>query len=53
MIHAYDEMYLRDAQSVFATSFDYAVNTLGYGLSEYYDMFIKSDLLPRFEKGFN
>ncbi len=51
MIRAYDEIYLKNAQSVFATSLDYAVNTLGYELNVFYDMFIKSDLLPRFERG--
>ncbi len=51
MIRAYDEIYLKNAQSVFATSLDYAVNTLGYELNVFYDMFIKSDLRPRFECG--
>ncbi len=51
MIRAYSEMYMPDARKRLANSFDYAVHTLGYSLSEYYDLFIKSGLSGRFERG--
>ena len=51
MTHAYDECFLRDARRVLATSIDYAVNTLGYDIEEYYDMFLKCDLVNSFEQG--
>lgn len=51
MIRAYDELYLRNAMGVLASSLDYAVHTLGYDLSEYYNMFIRTDLAGRFEHG--
>jgi len=51
MIRAYNEWYLSDARRCLANSLDYAVYSLGIGLSEYYDMFIESDVCTRFEKG--
>ncbi len=51
MTPAYDEMYLRNARTLLATSLDYAVNTLDYEPEDYYNMFIKSDLARRFENG--
>ena len=44
MIRAYDEIYLTDTRKVLANSLDYAVNTLGYSLEDYYSMFIQSDV---------
>ena len=51
MIHAYDRLYLNDARSRLANCLDYAVNTLGYDIEEFYRMFLKSDICDRFEKG--
>ena len=51
MIRAYSELYLRNARSSLANSFDYAVHTLGYSLEEYYHMFTRCDLARKFEKG--
>ncbi len=51
MIPAYNKLYLSDAQRTLANSLDYAVNTLGLDISEYYNQFISSDICSRFEKG--
>ena len=51
MIRAYDRLYLNDARSRLANCLDYAVNTLGYGIEEFYRLFLQSDLCDRFEKG--
>ncbi len=51
MIRAYSELYLSDARRSLANSLDYAVYTLGCSLSDYYDLFVNSDIATRFEKG--
>ena len=51
MIRAYDEIYLSDARRVLANSLDYAINTLGYSLEDYYVMFIQSDVANRVASG--
>ncbi len=51
MISAYSDYYLSDARRCLANSFDYAVYTLGFDLQSYYEMFIRSDIRPRFESG--
>ena len=51
MIPAYSKLYLSDAQRALANSLDYAVNTLGLEVSEYYHLFISSDICSRFETG--
>lgn len=51
MIRAYSELYLSNARKRLANSFDYAVYTLGYTLEDYYDMFLKSGIASRFERG--
>jgi DNA-binding transcriptional regulator YiaG len=51
MIPAYNELYLTNARKNLATSFDYAVYTLGYSLEEYYEMFLRSGVATKFEHG--
>ena len=51
MTRAYNEMYLNNARRSLANSFDYSVYSLGLELNDYYNMFIRSDLCTRFEKG--
>ncbi len=51
MIRAYSELYLNDARRSLANSLDYAVYTLGCSLSDYYSLFVSSDIATRFEKG--
>lgn len=51
MIHAYDEDYLYHAQNNFGHMIDFAVNTCEYGLSEYFQMFLASNVCRQFENG--
>lgn len=51
MIHAYDRIYLQQAQSSFGTMLDYAVHDLGMPLDSYYRKFIDSDIANQFAKG--
>lgn len=51
MMHAYDELYLQDAQEVMAYMFDYVVYSLHYELSFFYDMFLKSRFAEKFAIG--
>ena len=51
MIRAYDEMYLRNARSVLADCMDYATHTEEYEPALFYNMFIKSDIARKYEKG--
>ncbi len=50
-MHAYNDLYLNDARRSLANSLDYAVYSLGMDLNDYYNMFIRSDICTRFEKG--
>lgn len=49
--HAYDEDYLYHAQKNFAHMVDFAVNTCGYSLSDFYDLFLASNVCRQFENG--
>lgn len=51
MIRAYDEIYLAQARTSIARMLDYAVYDLGYGLDEFWEMFVKSEVCRRFEWG--
>ena len=51
MIRAYDELYLERARSVMAHMLDYAVHGLGYGLKEFFERFLVSDICHKFERG--
>ncbi len=51
MIRAYDEMYLRNARSLLADCMDYATYTEEYEPYQFYNMFIRSDIARRYEKG--
>lgn len=51
MICAYDKMYLEKARVALGRMFDYAVYDAGYPLSTFFDMFIRSGLAHRFERG--
>ena len=51
MTCAYDELYLPLAQRVMGDMFDYAVNTLGYMIRNFYEMFITSGMAHQFEIG--
>lgn len=50
-MHAYSELYLRNARALLANCLDYATYTLGYDTGEFYNDFIRTDLAGRFEKG--
>ena len=51
MIHAYDRDYLYYAQINLGHMFDFAVNTCEYGLDEYLQMFLASNVCEQFEDG--
>ena len=51
MIHAYDEEYVMLAQRVMGDMLDYAVNTLDYTLTFFYQMFLVSGMAKQFEAG--
>lgn len=51
MIHAYDKLYLQDAQSNLAAMLDYAVNFLDYELGFFYKMFVNSRISNAFSHG--
>ena len=51
MTCAYDEEYMWLAQRVLGDMLDYAVNTLGYALSFFYQMFLVSGVAQQFEIG--
>lgn len=51
MMRAYDEIYLAQARVSVARMLDYAVNDAGYSLSEFWEMFVKSDVCHRYEHG--
>lgn len=49
--YAYDELYLPLAQRVLGDMYDFAVNTLGYGLAKFNDMFVVCGMARQFEIG--
>lgn len=51
MMRAYDEIYLAQARTSIARMLDYAVHDLGYKLSEFWEMFVTSEICNRFEWG--
>lgn len=51
MICAYDKVYLEKARNVLARMLDFAVYDLKYNLTQFFEMFIKSGVAKRFEKG--
>lgn len=51
MTHAYQEIYLNNAQSVLGDAFDYAVNTCGIRGSDFVKLFLVSTISRRMENG--
>ena len=51
MMHAYDKDYLYHAQRNLGHMLDFAVNTCGYQIDEYFDMFFASRVCGQFENG--
>lgn len=51
MIHAYDKVYLDKARTALGRMLDFAVYDLDYDIEAFFDMFLKSGLAARFEKG--
>lgn len=51
MIHAYQEIYLNNAQSALGEAFDYAINTCGISGENFVKMFWVSSVSKKMEKG--
>ncbi|EET60857.1 DNA-binding helix-turn-helix protein [Marvinbryantia formatexigens DSM 14469] len=51
MIRAYDELYLESARRVLAGMLDYAVHDLGYDITSFFNLFLKSPMARWFENG--
>lgn len=51
MIHAYDKVYLDKARTSLARMLDFAVYDLNYIISDFFDMFLISEVAARFEHG--
>lgn len=51
MIHAYDKVYLEKARIAHGRMLDFAVHDLEYGITEFFELFIKSGVAARFEAG--
>ena len=51
MIPGYDSLYLEKAQAALGLMLDFAVYDLGFGLTEFYDLFLRSEISRRFEHG--
>ena len=51
MIHAYDKIYLDKARVALGRMLDFAVFDLKYDISEFFDLFIRSGVADRFERG--
>lgn len=51
MTHAYSEEYLDDAMKNLGDMVDYAVHDCGYGLDEFFNLFISSGIASQFENG--
>lgn len=51
MIRAYDKVYLDKARIALGRMLDYAVYDLGYSISEFFDLFIRSGVADRFGNG--
>ena len=50
-IHAYQEIYLNNAQKSLGDAFDYAINTCGISGSDFVKMFTASSISKRIENG--
>lgn len=51
MICAYDKIYLDKARTALGRMLDFAVYDLGYDISEFIEMFVRSGIASRFERG--
>ena len=51
MMNAYDKDYLFHAQKNFGHMVDFAVNTCGYDIDEFFNMFLASNMCVQFENG--
>ena len=51
MIHAYQEIYLNNAQSALGDAFDYAINTCGINGNDFVKLFLVSSICKRMENG--
>ena len=51
MIRAYDKIYLDKARTALGRMLDFAVYDLGYDISEFFEMFVRSGIASRFERG--
>ncbi len=51
MIHAYQEIYLSNAQAALGDAFDYAVNACGVAGQDFVKLFAASSVCARMEKG--
>lgn len=51
MIHAYDKMYLEDVMENLAVMLDFAVNTCGYKIDEFYSWFLISGVSDQIAMG--
>lgn len=51
MKHAYDRDYLYHAQKNFGHMLDFAVNTCGMDIDDYFQMFLASNVCEQFEDG--
>lgn len=50
MTHAYDSSYLDDAQHILGGMLDYATNTCGQNLTEFYNRFLSSGIAESFAR---
>lgn len=50
-IHAYDELYLWDAQNIMGHAFDFALVTLGFSIDDFSDKLVNSKSIIQFERG--
>ena len=51
MIHAYQEIYLNNAQAVLGEAFDYAINTCDISGNNFVKMFLVSSVSKKMERG--
>ena len=51
MIHAYNELYLSDAQTNLANAIDYALNDCGFTAEKFSSAFVQSRIAKQFETG--
>lgn len=51
MIHAYDKVYLEKARISVGRMLDFSVNDLHYDIGDFFELFIKTGIAERFERG--